>query len=236
MNAIVAIAIVLMLLTSSARASDGRDQEWVTPGWAGYVIRGAGGPFTSVRASWIQPRVICNRPESAVSFWVGLGGTRTDSASLEQIGTSADCDGRGAVALSAWYELFPAPPVDVPVNVRAGDVVTASVSVAGTRLTVTLANRTMGTAFAHTGRMPFPATDSAEWIAEAPGECFSSCTTMPLAAFAPVRFAGAHATTSGHDGSISDAGWTASRAEMDAAATSGLSTDGASFVVRRSSR
>jgi Peptidase A4 family len=85
---------------------------------------------------WVQPRVVCNRPGSSASFWVGLGGAKSNSAALEQIGTSADCSERALVSHSALYQLFPAPAVELPLTIRPGDAISASVAVRGTTVTL----------------------------------------------------------------------------------------------------
>ena len=73
----------------------------------------------------------CDRPESSAAFWVGLGGAAPDSRGLEQIGTSADCSERFLPSYSAWYELIPAGPVELPLSVAPGDTLSAEVSAHG---------------------------------------------------------------------------------------------------------
>jgi hypothetical protein len=80
-----AVAVLGLLLASTARA----ESAWVIRGWAGYVVEAGGRSFTSVSGGWTQPRIVCNRPGSAVAFWIGLGGAHADSRALEQVGTSA---------------------------------------------------------------------------------------------------------------------------------------------------
>lgn len=184
-----AAAVAVLLVALPARASERIDAAWVTRGWAGYVVRSAG-RMTEVRGMWVQPRVVCNRPGSSISIWVGIGGASRESRTLEQIGTAADCDGDGRLFTSVWYELFPAPPVDVPVAVRAGDTVRASVTVWGAAVVVSLTNVSTGASFStrRVVRRPVPDTDSAEWIVEAPGACFVTCAGLPLADFNRVQF------------------------------------------------
>src|SRR6185437_6532023 len=106
MGAATALAVLLRALP--ARATERADPVWKTDGWAGYVVHSGGGSFTRVRGDWTEPVVVCNRPDSSASTGVGLGGAGSASTSLEQVGTSADCDGRGDLSRSAWYQLYPA--------------------------------------------------------------------------------------------------------------------------------
>src|SRR5207244_2474034 len=93
--------------------------------WAGYVDTGAS--FTSVQATWVEPRIRCGKPAGSASFWIGLGGASTSADGLEQIGTSADCSEDFLASYSAWYELIPTPAraVDLPIAVAPGDTLRA---------------------------------------------------------------------------------------------------------------
>jgi peptidase A4-like protein len=234
-NVVAGTALAVLLCALPAHANNRNDPIWTTDGWAGYVVRNTGASFTEVRGSWRQPHVVCNRLDTSISFWVGLGGAGPGSKALEQIGTSADCDGRGARSSSAWYQLFPSPPVDVPVAIRAGDVVTASVAVSGTTVEVGLTNRTTHVSFS-TRRMALaPEADSAEWIVEAPAACFVACTTLPLPDTGAVRFADGWTSVEDYAGPIGYGAWTRTRLELAAggasARASALSRGGSSFVV-----
>jgi hypothetical protein len=229
----VAIVLGVLLVALPARASEDADPVWVTPGWAGYVLQSSRS-FTGIRGTWKQPRVTCNRPGSSVSLWVGLGGGRRGSRSIEQLGTSADCDGLGTLSTATWYELFPSPPVDIPVPVRAGDVVSAAVEVTGQTVTLALTNVSTGASFSVRRRMRAPETDSAEWITEAPAACLPACTSLPLADFSTVRFRQGWARIDGHSGEIGDRAWRRLRLRMGAlAGATPLSGGGSSFAVIR---
>jgi hypothetical protein len=229
-----AIAIGL-LLVSNATA----ETAWVTRGWAGYVVRAAGASFDQASASWAQPRVACNRPGSSVAIWTGLGGTRPGSRALEQVGTSADCSDRGLVSYSAWYQLFPAPPVELPVSVRPGDWLHAAVTVDGWTASVTFTNTTTGGSFSTQTWTHAPETDSAEWIVEAPAACFTTCVPIPLADFGKVTVADASTRVATHTGAIADRAWSRLKLKMAphlrgaVAAATGLSGGGSSFSVLR---
>ena len=94
---------------------------------SGYVVTGADGAYTTVSATWTAPAVTCTATASS-SFWVGLDGF--NSASVEQVGTEADCSGKTAEYFG-WYEMYPAPPVDFANSVKPGDAIAASVTFSG---------------------------------------------------------------------------------------------------------
>jgi hypothetical protein len=208
----------------------------ITRGWAGYLVRAAG-RFSEVRGTWVQPHVVCNRPGSSAAFWIGLGGATRRSNTLEQIGTSADCSERALVWHSAWYQLYPAPAVELRLAVRPGDTISASVAVGAGTVTLALHNVTTGAAFSAQLRMRSPETDSAEWVVEAPASCLHTCAQLPLAAFDRIDFAWTTATSGAHTGTISDPAWVSERLEMAArnrttrAVPTPLSADGSSFSV-----
>jgi hypothetical protein len=233
----VTVAVGLLLVSISAQARPGENEPVsVTRGWAGYVVRTNGGSFEEVKGSWVQPKVVCNRPGSSAAFWVGLGGANADSEALEQVGTSADCSGSALVSYSAWYQLFPAPPVELPVTIRAGDTVAAEVAVSGRAVTVALRNLSTGSSLSTKRSMRSPETDSAEWIVEAPSACFVTCMQLPLADFDRVRFTNSFATAAAETGTIRSPAWSRQRLGMArrgrlSAAPRALSADGSAFDV-----
>jgi hypothetical protein len=212
---------------------------WVTRGWAGYVVRAAGTPFSQITADWTVPRVVCNRPGSSVAVWIGLGGSTSRSRTLEQVGTSVDCSERALVSHSAWYQLFPAPPVELPIALAPGDRLHATVAVADWDVSVTFTNVTTGANVSTKTWMRFPETDSAEWIVEAPSACFTTCSPLPLADFRRVTFTNASTSVKTHTGTIDDPRWSRLRLEMaprpgrSIAAATRLSGGGSSFGVVR---
>ncbi|MFE5589973.1 G1 family glutamic endopeptidase [Streptomyces sp. NPDC056549] len=138
--------------------------------WAGYVVDG-GGPFTQVRATWVQPTLACTGPGySAVAIWVGLGGIKT-SPTLEQTGTHASCKDSKA-RHDPWYEMVPADAVFYNDPVRAGDKLWAQVSFLGQdTYELLLQNFTAGwmeLTYAQHPAGPKPDRMSAEVIVEAP--------------------------------------------------------------------
>jgi Peptidase A4 family len=199
-------------LAPTALADDG-----VSSNWAGYAAHGAS--FHSVSASWREPGVTCARGQTTYSaYWVGLGGYRAGSNALEQIGTEADCQGGRAVQ-SAWFEMVPAASMPVYIPVNAGDALTASVAVSGHRATLVLDNVTRHRTYRTTVSSGPIDTSSAEWIVEAPSDCLSTCTTLPLANFGSAQFTGARAQlASGYAGGINDHHWSTTRIRLAPAA------------------
>ncbi len=178
--------------------------------WAGYAAHRSGVSFHEVFGSWKQPSLSCAGSRHTYSaYWVGLGGFSMNSNALEQIGTEADCTAQGGQMASAWYEILPYA-VPISMSVRPGDTMTASVVVSGHRVTLTLNDLTRGYAFSKGLTAGNVDVTSAEWIVEAPSQCFgqNACTILPLAPFGSATFTAAGAqTANGHAGSISDSVW-----------------------------
>ena len=179
--------------------------------WAGYAIHRPGLSFHSVQGTWTQPTLTCTPGIRAYSsYWVGLGGYSVNSSALEQIGTEADCTASGRSRSTAWYELVPAPSVQLRLVVRPGDLMRARVRVDGHRVVVSLYDVTRGHGFTKTVRVSPVDVSSAEWIVEAPSECLGAyeCQSLPLANFGSTEFGSAIArTVRGHVGSISNPNW-----------------------------
>jgi hypothetical protein len=215
-----AAALVLTLACAGIAAGAGSagtaPATEVSSNWAGYAVAGASSPFTSVSGSWTVPTATCTAgSETYSAFWVGLGGFGSSSDSLEQVGTSSDCTAAGTARYTVWYELVPAASKRVRLSVRAGDVVSASVSVSGQTVVVRLRDLTRGTGFTKTLHMSSPDVSSAEWIAEAPSAWDGRWyRTLPLTDFGTVTFRRATATAGGHTGTIADAAWTATAIEL----------------------
>jgi hypothetical protein len=149
--------------------------------WSGYSANG--GTFTSVAATWTQPRVSCSGSDAWSSFWVGLDGD--GSRTVEQTGTAAECH-RGSPVYYGWFEMYPAYPVTVSMPVHPGDRIRASVAfTGGTSFRLTLRNVTTGRSFATTRNSRAARRASAEVIAEAPS---GRSGVLPLAAFGTVHF------------------------------------------------
>ena len=187
--------------------------ESVSSNWAGYAAHGAS--FRSVWGSWRQPGVTCARDQTAYSaYWVGLGGYAAGAQALEQIGTEADCQ-NGRPVLSAWYEMVPAASMPVSMPVGAGDLINASVAVSGRVATLVLSDLTRRRSFHTTVWSREIDVSSAEWIVEAPSDCLSTCTTLPLADFGSAGFSASRAQLAdGYVGAIADRRWTTTRIRL----------------------
>ncbi len=217
--------------------------------WAGYAAHRSGVAFKKVSGSWTQPQATCTAGSRTYSsVWVGLGGFAESSDALEQIGSEVDCNARGKVVSSVWYEAVPAPSRRIRMKVSPGDRLTASVVVVGHAVTLTLSDLTRGKTFTRTINARNVDVSSAEWIVEAPSECSGSfCRLLPLADFGTATFDRARAETSaGHLGAVSDRKWGAIRITLSAngkrfinnspsaralASASPLTANGSSFTV-----
>lgn len=219
------IAAAAAFMGGSARAATAVPvNPQVSSNWSGYAIVSrdpvaAPLSFTDVTGTWIQPRATCTAGRTSSSaFWVGLGGYDSESQSLEQLGTGADCDGSSTTATSyAWWELVPAAAVRINLKIFPGDLITAAVLVNGQTITFSLRDVTRKTRFSKvlTTAQALD-TGSAEWIAEAPSECgsFGRCRVVPLTNFGTVTFTKAAAIANGHPGTILDPTWSASPIEL----------------------
>jgi Peptidase A4 family len=152
--------------------------------WSGYAVNGANSQYHSVKASWVQSRIIPTGGSSwqDASFWVGLDGSNSNT--VEQLGTEGYYY-HGAILYDAWYEMYPAPPVTLSDHVRPGDHLTASVSRSGRSYTLTIKDSTAGWSrtIHETGSYR---SSSAEAVAEAP----YAGGILPLANFHLVHFTG----------------------------------------------
>jgi len=153
--------------------------------WSGYAV--SGGTFTRVAASWTQPQASCSGGDQYASFWVGLDGFG-NSNTVEQAGTEADCSS-GSPRYYAWYELYPAYPVNIASPVLPGDQLSASVTAnGGGSYTLVLTDTTRGWSHAATGTVARAANASAEVIMEAPS---TRKGVLALTDFGTVTFSGA---------------------------------------------
>jgi len=207
-------------LTFAARSSITPE---VSSNWSGYAlvapIDGTPVAFTDVTGTWVAPKARCiDGRRDASAFWVGLGGYSVSSTSLQQLGTAAECSGgTGAKPVYyAWWEVVPASSVRIPLTISPGDTITAAVLVKGQTITFSLQDVTRRTRFSKvitTGQTLD--VGSAEWIAEAPSNCFiGKCKTVPLTNFGTVTFTKAAAIGNAHPGTITEGTWSASPIEL----------------------
>ncbi len=86
------------------------------------------GAHTSISARWTVPRADCAAsPDGLTDQWIGFGSGDSWQDPLNQTGTSAACED-GVASYWAWWEQFPAAPVNYPDPVRAGDVMQSSIT------------------------------------------------------------------------------------------------------------
>ena len=149
--------------------------------WAGYVATGQS--FTAVSGTWVVPTVQPSSASAASGTWIGIDGF--NNGSVIQTGTAQN-SGNGRTSYSAWYELYPSPPVTIG-SVAPGDVMKASItqSSPGT-WTISITDLTSGQSASGSGPYNGPGT-SAEWIEEAPFSARTG-TTATLANFGTAQF------------------------------------------------
>jgi hypothetical protein len=150
--------------------------------WFGYnqgTLEQGSKLFNSIGGQWTVPTVTQHTAgqAEASSDWIGIGGgcidagcTATDST-LIQTGTEQDVSATGQATYNAWYELVPAPELQITsLTVHPGDRMSASISevVSGSNAwNVTLKDLTTGQSFSTT--VPYSSTHTtAEWIEETP--------------------------------------------------------------------
>lgn len=168
----------------------------VSGNWGGYVAQRHGVKFRYARAAFFVPYVNCaSTPSSFSGHWVGLDGA--GNSTVEQDGILAACQGSTPV-YSAWYEMFPLPPVYSTMTVRPGNSIVASAYYdSGTgKFTLSLTDTTNGQHFTHTGACPSASQcqrTSAEVISEAPS---NGTSILPLTDFRAESFSDVVVTNS----------------------------------------
>jgi hypothetical protein len=84
--------------------------------------------YHRVGGRWVVPPAACSPGKNAdASIWVGMTGEAVDQNLLAQLGSATDCQG-GQPLYYLWWEMFPAPSVQLDLPLRAGDLVTAAVA------------------------------------------------------------------------------------------------------------
>lgn len=161
-------------------AANGKDQTVSSSNWSGYA---ATGKFTSVSASWVQPKGTCTKSGIQYSsFWVGIDGYNSNS--VEQTGSEVDCHGT-TPKYYAWYEMFPKFPVNFGSAVKPGDHFTGSVTFnGGGKFTLKLSDTTQHWTHTEHKTLASAKRSSAEVIVEAPS---SSSGVLPLADFGKIN-------------------------------------------------
>jgi hypothetical protein len=150
--------------------------------WSGYAA--TTGTYTSVSASWTQPKGTCTSGDQYAAFWVGLDGYT--SSTVEQTGSEVDCVGKTA-EYYAWYEMYPGPSENYSNTVKAGDHFNSSVTYEGSnKFALFIADTTQGWSHTTTATLRNASRSSAEVIVEAPC-CTNSGGILPLTNFGTVN-------------------------------------------------
>jgi hypothetical protein len=167
--------------SSTSSHARGISKQAESTNWSGYAA--TTGTYTSVSASWTQPKGTCTSGDQYAAFWVGLDGY--SSSSVEQTGSEVDCVGRTA-EYYAWYEMYPGPSENYSNTVRSGDHFNASVTYQGSnRFSLFIADTTQGWSHTTTASLSGAARSSAEVIVEAPC-CTAGGGILPLTNFGTI--------------------------------------------------
>jgi len=180
-----AFGIALVQAAAPIRFGPGTAEQ--SANWAGYVLTGT--RFTSIKATWTVPQVAPGtQPTEVAAFWVGLDGRGTEA--LEQIGTLSGMLG-GTEYYAAWFEIVPNPPAYLTMDLKPGDVVTASVTAApNDQFRLRIYNHRNGQQYTTFETSKGAELVTAEVVAEAPGTLTG---LAPLPDFAYVHFGQAYA-------------------------------------------
>lgn len=117
-------ACAALLLVRPAAAA-GADCTAPVSNWTGMQLDGA---HTSISAQWTVPTARCSATrDGMIDQWIGFGSGDSWKDPLNQTGTSAACE-NGVASYWAWWEQYPADPVNYSDPVRAGDVMTSSIT------------------------------------------------------------------------------------------------------------
>jgi hypothetical protein len=157
------------------------DEDMDSTLWAGYASAVDEGSFDSVSAKWEVPRVECRDGEvhTMVAVWVGLDGLHNDA--VEQTGTASACEGdvHGVPMYYAWVQMKPQPSQILPIEVRPGDSMAASVELQDGQFRFKIRNVTLEQEYSDSWPCQAPGL-SAEAVIEAP-------RNYQLPEFAPIR-------------------------------------------------
>ena len=172
-------------------------KEGTSSNWSGYAAESSltspkSGFVNKVVGTWVIPNVSCGTTPTYSSLWVGIDGY--SDGSVEQLGTEQDCSG-GAPQYYAWYEMYPKPGYYIPITVKAGDTITASVTYSGGRFILSMQDGSTGASFSKSFKSSAQRS-SAEWIIEAP----YSGHILTLANFGTAQFTNSQYSDSSANG------------------------------------
>jgi hypothetical protein len=187
---------VSMFLTSPSQVNEPPSLRLLQ--WSGYLVASDINDFSpvvsSVSGSWTVPEVKSSGNDTFSGVWLGVGGYGEET--LIQVGTEQEYV-NGRSVYYAWYELLPDYLVRISsLHVRAGDTVTASISLVNENAStwsIKMSDVTRGGQFekvvVYNSSML-----SAEWIMERPKV---NDTVSALANFGNVTFTDCKATLEG---------------------------------------
>jgi hypothetical protein len=150
--------------------------------WFGYnqgTLEQGTKQFSAITGDWTVPTVTQHNAGQAEnsSDWIGIGGGCVDAActvgdsTLIQTGTEQDVDASGHASYSAWWELVPAPSLEITnMTVAPGDHMHASIAelVAGSNVwTIVIQDVTRNESFSQITSYGSSHL-TAEWIEETP--------------------------------------------------------------------
>ena len=146
----------------------------VSTNWSGQIATGT--TFTSVSANWAVPTIQPTQYEGAAATWVGIDGGPDSPDSIIQAGT-AQITEDGLTSYTAWYELYPDPPVTIG-DVAPGDSMTVDIAKgSGSAWLIEVDDNTQNSNRGINVPYSGPAA-SAEWIEELPTAVGSTQPTL----------------------------------------------------------
>jgi hypothetical protein len=152
--------------------------------WSGYARTSNNtDAFSSVSASWTQPKVTCTAEDRMSATWVGFDGTSSSNPTVEQDGTTGWCY-QGKAIYFTWYEMYPAGSIEVGKSLKPGDKVTSTVTRSGSSYKLSVKDSTHSSASFSVTKSCASSTchaSSVEWIEERPA--FSTTGIIPLATY-----------------------------------------------------
>ncbi len=158
----------------------------------GYNESVSEGTYTDITGNWVVPTLTsgCTSCGTDASSWIGIDGF--DNSDLIQTGVDAEYDSSGNVSYTPWWEILPASESEFQNagTVYGGDQMHAEIKDTGSsEWTIELEDVTQG--WTATDEEYYSAEeDSAEWILEAPEECYSDndCQVVSLAEYGTTEF------------------------------------------------
>jgi len=174
--------------------------------WSGYnqgTLEDGNEMYTSIAGTWTVPTAsqkVAGQAEFS-STWVGIGGGCVNSScsvtdsTLIQAGTEQDVSKNGAASYYAWWEIIPEPETQVSLPVKAGNVITVTVTQSSPgQWAIVIKN--VSTARQVTITTAYSSTHAtAEWIEETPLIIGTGGGFAPLPKLSVVHFD--HALTDG---------------------------------------